>query len=381
MERASIDLAYMEETNFHIERVVDYLTPNLPLMAIHQARSLILMFYLMSISIISVLVQQMVADVSLIGNFETCFPLMVTIFIHLLMTVCYCVLVLFTGSSLRTVLRIIWYLHAPIPLAGLTILLDYFVNDPEDPLFMCLVAVGAALGVDFLIGIISERNEKMFLVFEGLAAIPSIVLWILYLRGVMKYAFVPFVPWLAAFLFYFVMVFGLCTKPMRRLSTAFFADRGIRAEFVAASDFESYWNAALWRDNTNAVRDRDTSSSDESSEAAAPTRALIDVKKRDFRFPRKEKFQLYKIDGDPKNPFFVASIPTVVSLFALVMVFAAESEIHIPGFKFITLALVLLTMLTVLINSRAISHYIFCVTNINRDWIDIMWDHPSFALM
>ena len=96
MERASIDLAYMEETNFHIERVVVYLTPNLPLMALHQARAILLFFYFMSLSIIILLTQHMVGPETIIGNFETCFALMLTLFLHLFMTVAYSVHVLFT---------------------------------------------------------------------------------------------------------------------------------------------------------------------------------------------------------------------------------------------------------------------------------------------
>ena len=379
MERASIDLAYMEETNFHIERVVVYLTPNLPLMALHQARAILLFFYFMSLSIIILLTQHMVGPETIIGNFETCFALMLTLFLHLFMTVAYCVLVLFTGSSARTVFRIIWYLHAPVPLAGLTILLYYFVNSPDDLLFFCLVCVVSAIGVDFIIGIAVERSERVFLVFEGLGAFPALLLWTLQVRGILSYPFLPFVPLLAAFLFYFFIVIGLATKPLRKMSAAFLTDRRIRAEFIAASDFESYWNAALWRDDTNAVPDRRSSSSDDSSEP--PAVALLDVRKRDFRFPRKEKFQLYKLDGDPKNPFFVSSIPTVLSMFALLLVGAAKSEVEVPGFPFVTISLVLLSLLTLLVNSRAISQYMFCVTNISSQWIDIMWDHPSFATM
>jgi hypothetical protein len=303
--------------------------------------------------------------------------------LHLFMAAGYCIFVSFAGSSIRTVLGLLFYLHAPLALSGFIYHCHVFANSPEDTFFLFFVFGAIGIGTDALIGLISSISHKILLLFEVIGLFPTLILCALSEKGKITRLWIIFVPFLAFYVIYILLILGLTCWLTRPLSVAFFSDRGIRAEFVASSDFENYWNSALWRDDTEGGTQRrdssDSSSGDEVMEQA--NIALIGSRKTDMRFPRKEKFQLYKIDGNPRRPFYISSFPMMVCIAVVLVVAVVHLVVGVKGFFYYVVVGSFLVILALVVNGRASSKSFMILTNMSDDWLQIMWDHPSLCLM
>lgn len=409
--RTTIDLTYLEEENFHIERICDFITPSTPLFNIHQARTVLLFFYLIALSIILCFIPQLMKGSPVISVFVICFPLICVTILHILMSFAYILFSLFSGASFRTIAGIHFYLHSIISMVVFSLLIVKFAKDIESPLFMNLVGLCAAFFIDFITGIFSSRNQRVFLLFEGVFIIPTLLIWSLYLKKIIPSHLYIFIPAAVFYFIYFSLIISLSNimpKCFNKISTRFFYDEAIFAEYEAADDYQSYWNSALWRDDTTTMdndkkkKKRSSLLSSSSSSSSANNysmfsksgkkgksgtstyeepRLMINVKKKDFRFPRKEKFQLYKIDDLPRHPFFICSLVPFISFAGLIILCLIETIKKITGFLLIAICIFFVILFLIFFNSRAVPWYMFSITNLGLETINIMWDHPSLSLI
>lgn len=385
MERASVDLSYLEDLSFNVERLVDYLVPQMPLCSLHQSRSLLIFLYLISIFLIAVVSDEITENEFSISTFTLFVPLIFIMIFHIFLTIFYSVCTLLGGASYKTCVAIQYYLHFPVGLVSLISTLIYFIDEIKEVKLFIYATFTVAFLIDTVFGLISMRNQKMKLFFEGLVIIPSFILLILNYYNIIPYNWIYLMPFIIFVAFYFIIIWFLFSsnKSLHIIGLYFFADKEIRAEFIAADDFESYWNSTFWRDESKLRRSEsdDSSSSLGESDEHAETSILIGTKKRDFRFPRKEPFQLYKLDGNPQYPFYIASIPVVMWLTVLIILAFVQCMIAIPGFVYIFMIAFSVMILLFLYNSRATSWSLFTITNMDNDWVDILWDHPNLSLL
>lgn len=406
--RTTIDLTYLEEEHFHIERISDFITPSTPLFSIHQARTVLLFFYLITIAIIVCFIPQLIDDSTVISVFVICFPLICATIFHILTSFAYILFSLFSGASFRTIAGIHFYLHSIIGIVVFSLLMVKFARDIENPLFMNLVGLCAAFFVDFITGLYSSRNQRVFLLFEGIFIIPTLLLWSLYLKEIIPSHLYIFIPSAAFYFIYFTLMIGLSKvmpKFFNKISTLFFYDEAIFAEYEAADDYQSYWNSALWRDATatmdHGMKKKGKSSflSSSSSSSSAENYEMfsnkgkngksgtsnydeprvMNAKKKDFRFPRKEIFQLYKLDEIPRHPFFICSLIPFIIFAGIIVLCLIESIMDISGFLIIFVCCFFVLLIFIFLNSRALPWYILSITNLSLETINIMWDHPSLS--
>lgn len=404
--RTTIDLTYLEEEHFHIERISDFITPATPLFSIHQARTVLLFFYIIAFSIILCFIPQLINGSPVISIFVICFPLICVTIFHILTSFAYILFSLFSGASFRTIAGIHFYLHSIISIVLFSLLIVKFAKDIENPLFINLVGLCAAFFIDFITGLYSSRNQRVFLLFEGIFIIPTLLLWSLYLKKIIPKHFYIFIPSGVFYLIYFTLIIGLSKimpKCFNKISTLFFYDEAIFAEYEAADDYQSYWNSALWRDAT-ATMDHgkkkkaksaflSSSSSEDNYEIYSNNgkggksgtsnydepRLMMNAKKKDFRFPRKEKFQLYKLDEIPRHPFFICSLIPFIIFAGIIVLCLIESIMDISGFLIIFVCCFFVLLIFIFLNSRALPWYILSITNLSLETINIMWDHPSLS--
>ena len=95
MSYAPIDIAYLEDTEFSNERIFDFLDTTTPLCSVHQTKTVLLFFYLISASVIYLMWPKMFKYDCPIDNATVFVPLIFTSFFHILMTVLYIVFALF----------------------------------------------------------------------------------------------------------------------------------------------------------------------------------------------------------------------------------------------------------------------------------------------
>ncbi|OHT00673.1 hypothetical protein TRFO_32586 [Tritrichomonas foetus] len=386
--RTTLDLSYLEETNFHIERIIDYITPSIPLFSIHQARTVLLFFYAISIAVIYCFVPQFIKGSTVITEFVICFPIICVTALHIILSFGYILFALFAGASFKTLLGILFYLHTSYPIAIFTILMLQFSRDIKNLLFLFLIAASISTCLDLILGFISASYFRTFLLFEGVLLLPSFVIWTLFIKGIIPSKFYIFAPSILFYFLYFNFLIGLakCSpKFFNKISIKFFNDATLYAEYEAADDYQSYWNSALWRDDTLRVHEKESSSSSTSSQSSVNQKGepkiLLSSKKKDFRFPRKERFQLYKLDEIPQHPFYICSLIPFVLLAGITATVAIHCFSEIPGFLIVFAAEILCLVMAIVFNSRAISWNCFTITNIGRDTINILWDHPSLSTL
>ena len=128
MERASIDIPYIQNHHFHIERIMDYITPSTPLFSFHQMRVILLFFYFFSIIIIFFIIPQIQSGVLTIGVTVIFTPLIFTMMLHILISFCYLVFSLLAGASRTTLVGIVFYLHTSVALISFSFLIYCLVK-------------------------------------------------------------------------------------------------------------------------------------------------------------------------------------------------------------------------------------------------------------
>lgn len=280
---------------------------------------------------------------------------------------------------MRTLCGIWWYLHTFISVSLAIAGLIYGVDNVNAMVIAMMLGVAA----DLVCGLVSS-SHRVILLFEGIGIIPCCGLIIAHYHASIK-LWACLLPFYAFFGFYYFMIMVILGKGrgcVRRMAIKLFNDTEIRAEYVAADDFESFWNSALWGDYQKVkmkTRSSDSESSDDTFSQQDNT--ILDTKKKDYRFPRKEKFQLYKVDDLPVHPYYIQSLLTVLML----NVFAALVHVSIlkgiEAFFWILGVVLVCVVFTIMANSRAFRYDILTITNLSKEQIGILWDHPSLALM
>lgn len=398
--RTTLDLSYLEEVHFHIERIIDFITPSTPLFSIHQARATLLFFYVIAFTVIICFSTEYKSGCLVITSFVICFPLLCVSLFHTLLGIAYKICAFFCGASFRTIFGIFYYIHDSFGVTIFCLLIVYFSVDIEDSTSMFFIGLLTAFFADFIFGIISAPNQHVFLLFEIIAICPTLTLWILHRKSIITNIFYIFLPICVFYCIYFLMLIGLSgcfPKCIKTLSMSFFNDRALSAEYEAADDFQSYWNSALWRDDTQPrIHEKkiDDSSSSSENEGIVKHRKgrisgagsvdepnlLMNSKKKDFRFPRKEAFQLYKIDELPKHPFFICSLCPLLILASIVILIAYHVKHKLHSFLITFCGLIALFLFSIVFSSRAVPWSIMSITNLDTDTVNILWDHPSISL-
>ncbi|EAY16226.1 hypothetical protein TVAG_341200 [Trichomonas vaginalis G3] len=383
---SSIDIRYLEDTHFNNERIFDFLDTNIPLCSLHQTKTVVTVFYFISLAIIYLMWPQVFKESSPLELAVVFFPIIFTASIHVLMTTFYIVFAKFEEASFKTCISFIYNYHSLYPLIELVGcgIIHFGGNDLN--LFWISSFSTASLAFDIMFGLYAARSHKITLIFQCVALFPCSVLVLLYSVKLVP-VWSVYIPFFAYGIIYLTILLSLlkCNKTCSTRTVSFLADPEIKAEFIASDDYESFWNAAYWRDNTQ-VRRRsesdDSSSSDEmsSSRTAPDTTALINIQnKKEQKFPKKENFQLYKLDTMIEKPIFITSLTINVAFIAFVAVAFVNSFKVIPGFYYIIGCFPIVLLIISLLNSRSFGYNSCVITNINNDHVEILWDHPSFS--
>ena len=388
MSYASIDIEYLEQTEFNNERIFDFLDTTTPLCSVHQTRTVLTFFYLISISVIYLMWHQLFKVTCPLQTITIFFPLIFTAIIHVIMTLLYVVFAIFDGTSIKTCLGFIFSYHTVYPFVIGIGFIALLMEGTNGTLFFASLFTCISVVIDFIIGFYSMRSHRFHLIFEAVAMFPCSILTILYSKGFVP-LFVVYVPFLLYFVIYIVTLSLLmnCCKPCKRSVYSFLSDPEIAAEITASNDYESFWNSSYWREKQQ-TRRRSDSSDDSSSSSSVDgnymrqtldASILIDPKKRDLKFPKKEKFQLYKLDTDLEQPFFITSlsVTTIFTAFVAICLFDAIQPFS-SFYYFVGLGIALIFCVS-LFKSRAFGYNTFVITNVSNDIVDILWDHPSFT--
>ena len=383
MSYASIDIVYLEETEFSNERIFDFLDTTIPLCSVHQTKTVLTFFYLISGLIIYMTFPLSHRESSPLWDTTTFIPIIFTAAIHVLMTTLYIVFALFAGASIKACLGLVFCHHTIYPIVvGIGSIIVAIYGKTISLFFLALFSAISIL-LDIIIGVISQPSHKFQLMFESIGMLPCSILIILYKLGIVPH-FAVYIPFCVFFIAYIVIIITLmkCCKPWNKCTYSFLSDPEIMAEFVASNDYESFWNSSYWRE-TQTRRRSDSDSSSSSSEAktreSIDLSFLIDTNKRELKFPKKEKFQLYKLDTEQEKPFFISSLIVSVVFTAFMVTCLFNAIRPFRSFYYLIAVFVLLIFFTAILNSRAIGYNMCAITNINNDILDILWDHPSFS--
>ena len=385
--RMTLDLPYLEDQRFHIERILDFITPTIPLFSIHQARTTLLFLYCISVGVIYCFIPQMKNGSTVISVFTLSFPLICVTAFHIILSLLYIIFALFAGACFRTLVGIHFYLHTNYAIAIFSLMMVHFSNDISNPVFMYLVGCAASAFLDFILGLYASSNHRTFLLLDLVFIFPTLLIWSLFEKNIVPSKFYIFIPSIVFYLIYFNLLIGLAKcmpKCFHKLSAKFFSDSSLYAEYEASENFQSYWNSALWREEPIRLHIKETSSSSSSSEFENNIDAPLftsGTKKKDFRFPRKEKFQLYKLDDISKHPFYICSLISSLVLAGNIVLVLIHCYNPIPGFLIIFGCTLILLIFSIIFNSRAIAWNCFAITNIGNDIIHILWDHPSLSMI
>lgn len=383
---SSIDIKYLEDRYFNNERIFDFLDTNIPLCSVHQTKTVVTFFYFISFVVIYLMWHQVFKETSPLPINVVFTPIVFTSGIHILMTIFYIVFALFEEASIRTCISFVYNNHSIYPFI---ILFGYIIiqtNGITLNIFWLAVFMTISIVLDIIFGLYSSISHRISLIFRIIGMAPCSILVILHTLNMVPLWSV-YIPFFAYFAIYSIILLSLlkCNKQCSNRTVNFLYDPEIRAEFVASDDYESFWNAAYWRDNTQIRRrsaSEDSSSSDEvsSTRNAPDSTALINIQnKKEQKFPKKENFQLYKLDTMIDKPIFITSLEMNIVFISFIAVMFVDAFKTIPGFYYIVGLFPIVLFIVSLLNSRSFGYNSCVITNINTDHIDILWDHPSFS--
>ena len=376
-----MNLEYLQSRDhtFHVERIMDFLSRNLPLCAIHQSRTIIFFCYLFA-----GLIEFLLYPPYSIGNtpFDKTtimLPVIVVVVLHLLLTICYIFGALFERASCLTSFGLLFLFHAPIPLV-LIIGGIIVVNKSDVDLYFALsVIVTVAVFLDFLCGVISRPSQRIILSFELLAVVPTGILAALYFAGKINKVWIPFLPPYIYFALYFLVLVTLapCCGKCKNATLAVLADPEIAVEFTAAVDpqLKEFKGKADWADATDQL------GSDHEGKSAKIRWGSMKNDENVTRFPSRADFQLYNVDATPENPLYLASPLPFLALAVLLSVCLVHCMSPLANFYFWFAGAVVFVVVAVLLNSRATACSFLAFTNIEEKCVDILWDHPSLSIL
>jgi hypothetical protein len=376
-----MNLEYLQSTHtFHIERIMDFLSNNLPLCAIHQSRTILFFCYLFAI-----LLEFLLYPPYSIGNTpfdsSTLFlPLIVVVVLHLVLTVCYVFGALFERASCATSLGLLFLLHAPFPIVlaiGGIILL---IQSPNSYGFALSVIATIAFSLDFICGCLSRPSQRIILSFELVAGVPSGILAALFFDGQIAKAWIPFLPPFIYFGLYFVVLLTLspCCNTIRPHMLTFLADPEIQAEFAASVDpqLKPFKSRADWADEPDRFGTDQAQRREPRNRWSQPNEGQSAT-----RFPSRADFQLYNVETAPDNPLYLASPLPILALAIVLSVGLIEIISPLADFYFWGAGALGIFVIAVLLNSRATACSFLAFTNLDDKCLDVLWDHPSLSIL
>lgn len=386
MSYAAIDIEYLEENTFHNERIFDFLSATNPLCSIHQTKTVLIFFYLFSFIILFLIYPQMTKFSAPLEEITILVPLIFTAGIHFLMSFLYILFALFGGASIKTCIGFIAQNHTTYPIIIGIGWISFIIAGSDLSLFFFVILALVSAIIEFIFLFISTPSHKFALLFQGIGLIPSLILGALCINHIIskRFYFICFVPYFLYYIVYISLLISLgpCCKGCNAKSYRFLSDPEISAEFNASEYYESFWNSAYWRETqTRHKSASNDSSSTDDDKRYTDTIAFIDTKKRDQKFPKKEAFQLYKLDSIPETPIFVASFMTTTAFILAIGVATVYTIYPFDGFYYTAGAAVLFLLAISMFNSRAFGYNSCAITNISTDVVDILWDHPSFSVL
>ena len=389
-----IDLEYMEGPNnwckpdkngsktqlFHVERIMDFLTQNLPLCLVHQTRTIIFFCYLFAI-----LIEFLLYPPYSVGNtpftFGTLFlPLIIVLFLHFILSIAYIAAAGFERASCRTVFGLMFFLHAPLALVMVIGVIVLVATNFSNLYFSLSIIVTVAVLLDFLCGFISRPRQIVILSFEILAAFPMGILTTLYFNKTIKDVWVPFLPPFIYFGIYFIVLLFLvptcCCKGLNACTLKMLADIEIKAEYEASGEYQSFKGKSTW------AGDSDDGGSDHGSRKKSRSRwskSQGNIASR--KFPSEDSFQLYNTNGLNDNYLYLASPFPMLALVILLSVILIHLMSPLPSFYIWLLVSTILLIAAILLNSRVTACTCCAITNIDDKDIDVLWDHPALSLL
>lgn len=432
-----MNLEYLQDSHtFHVERIMDFLSHNLPLCAIHQTRTIIFFCYLFAC-----LIEFLLYPPYSVGNTPftlstLLIPIIIVVCLHLILSVCYVFGALFERASCTTGLALIYFFHMMIPLVFLIgyIIISTLDYSTEKVCFSLSIIFTIAFFSDFLCGILSRRSQVVPLTFEIIGIVPSCILASLYFSNHIKRVYVPFLPLFIYFGLYFFAL--LCLSPccgiFRRCTLTLLSDPEIGIEFDAAVDpqLKPFKTRTDWVDEPDAIGSDhgfgtlgsggnlgfNTGGNNSSFSLSIPSQGGIGtpgatisssgtaggngtiggsgrretrsryqtrIQEGDqiTRFPSRADFQLYNVETAPKHPLYLASPLPMLCTAILVSILMVHCIQPLINFYLWLAAAVVLLVLAVLLNSRAIACSFLAFTNLDDRNVDILWDHPSLSIL
>lgn len=255
-----MNLEYLQDSHtFHVERIMDFLSRNLPLCAVHQTRTIIFFCYLFAC-----LIEFLLYPPYSVGNTPftistLIIPIIIVVCLHIILAICYVFGALFERASCITGLGLMFFFHVMVPLV---FLIGYIIisttNVPTDRYYFSFSIVFAlAFFLDFVCGFISRRKQVVALSFELIAVIPAAILASLYFDGIIDQVWLPFIPPFVYFGIYFTFLLFLlpCCGALRHCTLIFLRDPEISVEFEAAIDpqLKPFKTRTDWADEPDAL--------------------------------------------------------------------------------------------------------------------------------
>lgn len=372
------NLDYLQISNtFHVERILDYMTPNLPVCYLHQSRSIIFFCYLFAFVIDLVLIPPYQSQTSPFSLNTLLFPFIAAMFIHLLLAIIYSFSAFFERATLKTIFALLFLLHFPFVLFlffGLIAL-----SNQEAPDFKFVLSLCSFIGslIDFLVGFFSRPSQKVLLSFEILSIFPSSFLFFLETQDLLHHRIIPFIPIFVFSLVYFFSIFLLTffCRPCRTCMTSFLSDPEIEAEFSAATDgqLKQFKDQPYWGGNTDGLEFK-----------KAKQKYYGNSIENRTKFPFQAEFQYYLLESrsDRKRDYIYLISPFPMLAFMSISIFLYLHLIYnFQNFIFIFAGFIFVLILSIFLNSRACACSFLSISNIDSQNAMILWDHPSlFAL-
>lgn len=375
-----MNLEYLQNTHtFHVERIMDYLSHNLPLCALHQTRTIVFFCY-----IFAFIIEFLLYPPYSIGNTpydqSTLFlPLIIVVILHLLLIICYVFGALFERANCMTTFALLFLLHAALPFV-ITIGTIIIVNKTEPNYYFNLsITLAVAFFLDFICGVISRPSQRIVLLFEIIACVPSFILTALYFNNTISQVWISFIPSYIYLGFYFIFLLFLAPfcRPCHHCTLSFLSNPEIGAEFDAAIDpqLKPFKNRAYWEDEPDVL------GSDHGNRRERASRWNRNQDENMTRFPTRAEFQLYNVDATPENPIYLASPLPMLALTIVLSVALVHCLTPLSNFYFWFAAALAILVFAVLLNSRSTACSFLSFTNLDDKCVDILWDHPSLSIL
>ncbi|KAK8891365.1 hypothetical protein M9Y10_028573 [Tritrichomonas musculus] len=255
-----MNLEYLQESHtFHVERIMDFLSRNLPLCAVHQTRTIIFFCYLFACLIEFLLYPPYSVGNTPFTNNTLLIPIIIVVCLHIILAIFYVFGALFERASCVTGLGLMFFFHVMVPLVFLIGYIIVSTTNVRTERYYFAFSIIFALGffLDFICGVLSRKKQVVALTFEILAVVPAAILASLYYSHIIKKVWIPFLPPFIYFGIYFTFLIFLspCCGVLHQCSLKFLSDPEISVEFEAAIDpqLKPFKSRTDWVDEPDAL--------------------------------------------------------------------------------------------------------------------------------